>query len=328
MKRIAIIGAGLAGLTLANRLNNETEVQVFEKSRGHGGRMATRVRNGYQFDHGAQFFTARSPAFIDFIQPYMEQGTIARWDARFVELERDKITGRRQWRDDPAHYVAAPNMSALGQAMATRLNVQLETRIDRLQQVQKQWQLYDQHNDMLGEFDWVVLAIPARQAADLLPEQFEGRQLIADKHMLGCYSLMLGFEEPLPLDWDAALIKQANISWACNNNSKPGRPAAYTLLVHATNKWAEANMEMDNDAVIEHLLEETRDVVGLDIDHAAHIDLHRWRYANINRQTGPRAILDTNLQLGAIGDWCIKGRIESAFLSGLDAADKLREIIR
>ncbi|MFZ9092741.1 MAG: NAD(P)-binding protein [Planctomycetaceae bacterium] len=42
MKSVAIIGAGLSGLTLANRLQNRAEVTVFEKSGGFGGRMATR----------------------------------------------------------------------------------------------------------------------------------------------------------------------------------------------------------------------------------------------------------------------------------------------
>ena len=68
MKKVAIIGAGLAGLTLARRLRGFASVTVLEKSRGLGGRMATRRSDNFEFDHGAQFFTARSTAFRDFIK--------------------------------------------------------------------------------------------------------------------------------------------------------------------------------------------------------------------------------------------------------------------
>lgn len=54
MNRLAVIGAGLACLTLARVLAGVAEVQVFEKLRGYGGRIATRYKNGFQFDHGAQ----------------------------------------------------------------------------------------------------------------------------------------------------------------------------------------------------------------------------------------------------------------------------------
>ena len=60
MKKLAIIGSGLSGLTLANHLKDEFDVTVFEKSRGVGGRLATRRVDTYAFDHGAQYFTART----------------------------------------------------------------------------------------------------------------------------------------------------------------------------------------------------------------------------------------------------------------------------
>ncbi|MFN3164316.1 MAG: FAD-dependent oxidoreductase, partial [Pseudohongiellaceae bacterium] len=60
---IAIVGAGLAGIAAARQLAPLADVTVFEKSRGPGGRMATRRAGDFQFDHGAQFFTARTESF-------------------------------------------------------------------------------------------------------------------------------------------------------------------------------------------------------------------------------------------------------------------------
>jgi predicted NAD/FAD-dependent oxidoreductase len=74
MKRIAIIGAGLSGLVLARRLGDIAQVTIFEKFRSVGGRMATRYAHDYEFDHGAQFFTARTLEFREFLQPLVDDG--------------------------------------------------------------------------------------------------------------------------------------------------------------------------------------------------------------------------------------------------------------
>lgn len=326
MTEIAIIGAGMAGLTLAREMKDYASITVFEKSRGYGGRMATRRRGDFQFDHGAQFFTAKTLPFRKFLKPYIDQGTIARWDAHFVEMDRNVVTDSRQWDDEYPHYVAQPGMNALCESMAQSLNVKLDTRVARIEKQSDCWQLLDDNGNILAVVDWVITAVPAGQAADLLPAGCNFKQELYDKPMLGCYSLMLGFERPLPLPWDAALVKHADISWVCNNHTKPGRPEKPTLLVHATNRWAEENMALDDAAVIAHLRRETAEVTGMDLKHAVHTDLHRWRYANISKQWGERSCLDTDMQLGAIGDWCVKGRIESAFQSGQHAAMHLRKL--
>ncbi len=62
-KKIAIIGAGISGLILAQRLKDHADIVVYEKARGVGGRMSTRYADPFYFDHGTQFFTARTDAF-------------------------------------------------------------------------------------------------------------------------------------------------------------------------------------------------------------------------------------------------------------------------
>ena len=67
--RIAVIGAGMAGLACAQELlRADAKVTVFERSRGLGGRLATRRQGDLAFDHGAQFVTARSRPFVGYAQ--------------------------------------------------------------------------------------------------------------------------------------------------------------------------------------------------------------------------------------------------------------------
>jgi photolyase PhrII len=78
--KVAVIGAGVAGLMAARTLNDHgLEVQLFEKSRGLSGRAATRRVDEFQYDHGAQYFTARHPVFRRYVEAWVEQGWVKPW---------------------------------------------------------------------------------------------------------------------------------------------------------------------------------------------------------------------------------------------------------
>ncbi len=325
--RIAVIGAGLSGLVFARSLGDRAQIRIFEKSRGFGGRMATRRYDDFQFDHGAQFFTAKSADFQDFLQPWIDAGVVARWDARFVEFDGGAISGRWNWDEAYPHFVAVPGMNALGRALAESLDVMPSTRVAGLARDADGWRLSDDAGECLGCYDWVVSAIPAVQAKALLPPEFEHLERVETTEMPGCYSLMLGFDTPLPLDWDAALVKDPLISWISVNRSKPGRTGGYTLLIHASNRWAEANMELADEAVIDALRDAAGRTVGEDLATANRVALHRWRYANPGPQKGAPSLVDAGNRLAAIGDWCIRGRIEAAYQSGQDAARRIAALL-
>lgn len=326
--KIAIIGAGLSGLVLAHQLKNRADVTLFEKSRSVGGRLATRYADPYQFDHGAQFYLVKTDAFQNFLQPLIEQGIVENWCADFVEITGTKITGNRKWDESPAHYVSAPKMNALGNHLAQGLNIKLQTQVQPIAPIENHWHLTDDKGESLGEFDWVISTAPAEQSAALLPESFAHYERVKNTKMQGCYALMLGYKQPLVLPWQAALVKQADLSWVSVNSSKPKRDIGYSLQALATNNWADEHMEDDVESVQAHMLAELAKVTGVAVDHADHIALHRWRYANVKKQSGEPSLIDPKSQLGACGDWCIQGRVESAFTSAMHLADTIKLSIK
>ncbi len=322
--RIAVIGAGLSGLVAARSLQQDHDVTVFEKSRGVGGRMATRYQDGFEFDHGAQFFTARSAEFQDFLQPLLQRGVFASWRARFAELDRGAITATRAWGADYPHFVGVPGMNAVGKFLDEGLSVCRNTRVAQLESYKKGWQLRDDGGSDLGRFDWVILALPAAQTRALAPADSNLRDVCDSAAMKSCFAVMLGFEEPLQLPWDAALVRDADISWVSVNSSKPGRPDAFTLVVHSTNAYADAHIDNDIEAVKSHLLAEIFEIVGGKSGSAVFQQLQRWRYANADRRDGPGFFIDEDLRLAACGDWFIRGRVEAAFSSAFSLTQLLR----
>ena len=298
---------------------------IFEKSRSVGGRIATRYTGGCEFDHGAQFFTARSAAFQAFLQPLIEQQVVANWPARYAELERSKVVATRQWDDENPHYVGMPRMNAIGKWLATELDVRLLTTVTRLERRNNRWLLVDAGGSALGEFDWVVVTAPAPQTTALLHASVRIRQHSEVARMHGCFSLMMAFEQPLVLPWQAARVRQADISWVSVNSSKPGREKKFCLVVHSTNAWADAHIDDDDESIITHLLAECVDVMGVDVNKAASCSMHRWRYANINAADGPGCCIDTGMQLAACGDWFIQGRVEAAHTSAVALVEALKK---
>lgn len=327
MTKLAIIGAGLAGLTAARRLKQHANVTLFEKSRGVSGRLSTRRADPYAFDHGAQFFKVRSDAFRACIDPMLQEGIVQRWDARFAEIEDTTIVKKRQWDEEFPHYVGVPGMSAIGKHLGQGLDIRLGTRVVSTQRTGRQWELKDEQGLSLGAYDWLVSSLPAQQASDLLPPSLPFHSALSATKMRGCFALMLGFALPIPIEFDAALIRGRDISWMSLNSSKPGRARACSVLVHSTNEWADAHVEYNRDWIMDHLCEQTSAVIGFDVGNAPHKSVHGWRFANIEKQAGPTHFLSLDQQIGVCGDWLIQGRVEAAFTSGLAMADSLLETL-
>jgi predicted NAD/FAD-dependent oxidoreductase len=316
MYNIAIIGAGIAGLTLANSLKNKYNITIFEKSRGYGGRIATRRYKQHQFDHGAQFFKAKTNEFKQFIKPLIENNVIQRWDARFVEFTKGTVSRQTQWDDELPHYVGYPSMNNIGHALAQDLTIHLNTKVLTVNK-KKYWELFGENNISLGAFDWVVSTLPAKQSNDLLHKFMQ--QTIKEDHITPCYSLMLGLTKQQDLGFDAALVKELDLSWISVDSSKPGRNGKTCLLVHSTNKWATENIELDLELVREHLIKELTKIIT--IPEYELLKVHRWLYANCKKNSGEKYYLNPDFKLAICGDSFLSGRVESAFLSAHHLAE-------
>lgn len=326
MASIAVIGAGLAGLTLARELSEKHDVKIFEKSRGAGGRMSTRRAEPWFFDHGAQYFKAKTARFQAFIKPMLDSGLVVPWEGEIAEFSAGVFTGEGSLSSGEPRYVGAPGMNAVPKYLATGLDLQANTRVSMIQRSDG-WTLFDDHAQSLGDFDWVVSAIPAEQATAILPPEFKGYERISSVRMRGNYTLMLGFEEPISFCHTAAKVKGYDIGWMAVNSNKLGRDGGYSLVIQSTPEFADKHIDGDRSWVMNHLIEQASELVYLDLSIAPHKVIHGWKYAGIEPQAGSSHHLDTDLQLASCGDWHIEGKVEAAVTSGLDLADAMLKAI-
>jgi predicted NAD/FAD-dependent oxidoreductase len=145
--------------------------------------------------------------------------------------------------------------------------------------------------------------------------------------MQPCFALMLGYDQPKPFDWDAAFVSKSILSWVSVNSSKPNRGELFTIVAMSKNDWAHENFEREESSVMAEMLTELERISEMKLDDAVYINLKRWKYANAFRKDEPLELIDYDTQLACCGDWCISGKIESAFMSSLVLAQKLKDVM-
>ncbi len=335
-QRVAVVGAGLAGLTCARVLaDHNIDVTVFEKSRGLGGRCATRRDGPWRFDHGAQYFTIRDSRLLPHIHAWQQQGVIASWQGSLAVRENGAWqaakAGVRRW-------VAVPGMSALGAHLAQDLEVQLNTAVTHIQREGRQWRLVADGGADLGTYDVVLACVPSPQAQALLaPVAPALAASAAEAVMFPTWATMVVLNARPQLPWDGAFLNDDPVlGWISRDASKPGRPADETWVLHATRAWSLAHLEDDQQSVARAMSDAFTAVLGNDVGHddsqgnapqpvpgVVHSVAHRWRFALPDPVTADAALYDGALGIGAGGDWCGGPRVEGALLSGVALAGRV-----
>lgn len=325
--RVAVIGAGIAGLACADALAAAgNAVTLFDKGRAPGGRMSTRRveadadadRRTLRFDHGAQYFTARDAGFVDQVLRWEADGAAARWP----------IAGEDAW-------VGTPGMNSPARDLAARLDVVSGVRIDALRRADDGWRLEGADGrgadggraEGRGPFDAALVAVPAEQAAPLLRPLHPGfAEVAARVRSDPCWTVMAAFAERIATD--RTVVRDAGaIGWAARDSDKPGRSEAECWVVQANADWSARHLEDAPDAVAPVLLAMLFAELGIREAAPTYLSAHRWRYARSGRAgggaDGTGALWDASLGLGACGDWLIAPRVEAAWRSGRRLAERM-----
>ncbi|MCU0313918.1 MAG: FAD-dependent oxidoreductase [Solirubrobacteraceae bacterium] len=282
--RIAVIGAGVAGLACAAELTaGGAEVTVFEKSRGPGGRTSTRRTEAGAFDHGC---------------PGLVHGA---WllELAPLGLEHAEFAGRE---------VPVPAMSALCRALAAGLDVRAGVRVERISREEGGAGLLGEDGAALGIFERVAVTAPAPQAAELLADaapDLAARAL--EVEYAPCWAAMAAWDAPLAIAEDhlADGAPGTPLAWAVRESAKPGRAPGERWTIQAGPGWSLGRLDDEPRAVALDL------VAALGVaGHAGPLPAptflaaHRWRYARAVAPLAAPCLVDEEAGIGAAGDWC------------------------
>lgn len=315
MAKVAVVGAGIAGLSCARALMDAGhQVRMFEKSRGMGGRMATRRTAHGSYDHGAQYFTARSPAFQAQLKTWLAAGLVAPYAGRIAQIKAGEM---QLLAPAEPRFVATPAMNTLCRALGTDMSIELECQVTAITPGENGWRLSWDDGGESG-FDAVGLAIPAVQAVPLCAAAPDLAGRAGAAAYAPCWTAMVRFAQAPGVAFDAAFVDDPVLGWVMRDASRPGRAAGERWVLQANAQWSQLHLEAAATDIAPQLAAAFRTLAG----HApvpVEMVAHRWRYA-LTAGTGTGCLWDAGRRIGACGDWCADGRIEGAWLSGAKLA--------
>jgi renalase len=321
---IAIIGTGIAGLSAARALRDAGHaVQLFDKSRGSGGRMSSKRSDAGALDMGAQYFTARDRRFVNEVQRWQSNGWAEQWKPQLYNFKSGQLTPSP---DEQIRWVGTPRMSAITRALLDDLPVQFGCRITEVFQGKHHWNLLDADGGNHGPFSHVIIATPAPQATALLAAAPKLASAAAGVKMDPTWAIALAFDKPLETPMEGCFVQDSPLDWLARNRSKPGRDASLdTWVLHATSAWSKEHLDLSKEAVIEHLHGAFAELLQSAMPAPSFSLAHRWLYARPSSAHEFGVLADADLGLYVCGDWCLSGRVEGAWLSGQEAARRLIE---
>lgn len=327
-QNIAIIGAGLAGSVLADRLQQAGHnVTVYDKSRGTGGRIsACRTQSG-SADLGAPFFPA--PETSEHFQQWLQQRQgLDLWQANCMDFSGEK-------HPDYVCFSMSPRQNSLCRNLIENCTFIPQARVGLIwPETEAETDVVvvrDDRGQRLASYDTLIVATPAQQAAPILEAipRFANRAQQTDYD--SCWISVIEIADKLETDAELILGEHPVLKRCTKDSAKPGRSGnsdRVTWVLEANPIWSKANLAAEPTDVEKILLEAFKSCLT---ECSSHVKLsptfsrtHRWLYSRHQANRSADSFLwDENCQIGVCGDWLASGDLEGAWQSATDLADHL-----
>jgi renalase len=339
--RVCIVGAGICGLWLANRIlqsekfksDSSSSVFLLEKSRSVGGRMATRRFDSGHFNHGAQFYSLKA-AVRPLHKKWLAEGLVEPW---YVH------NGVERFR-------SCLGMTALAKSLSTDLDIKLNQKAMKMARTNEGLQIYSEAADatkfaegaQLEErsfekitFDILILTTPLPQAiefierSDILLSQNPIRNIIPKIRSINYSPAIVallenvkmpvqsesvlglsGYIENTPNHEGAERLQPLDIFSISEQFSK-GEQKAWAVTM--TPEFSERYFEAEELTVLSYVTDKLNVLVpGISYQK---MQIKKWRYANPS-STYPELFLELTdgiyLAGDAFGGPSINGAVRSA----------------
>lgn len=321
--RIAVIGAGIAGLVAARDLSDAGhEVVVFEKSRGLGGRMAARrSEGGAVVDHGLPVLDVPRDGVL---AGYVVE--LATDDLVEVDAPGQPVPGRST--EGAPQLAWASGMTRLPKALAHGLEVVTDTRVAAIRADGEMLEVAQDQGNTLGTYDWVIVTAPGAQAADLLDHSPRGAVRAADLRAVP-YDLavmVLAGVAVAPPEWFAHRPLTGPITYVTSETAKERAPVdgVASFVVRLDPDVSERLMEASDAAVLAEALPALAKVLGKPAATPAWTQVKRWRYSTARDRLDQQVMNPEGTRVLVAGDAVAAGpRMEDVAATGQWAARRI-----
>ncbi len=309
--KIAIIGSGIAGITLAKKLKDNFEVIIFEKSRGVGGRLSTRRNNSFYFNHGCPSFTANSKSFFKLIKELTLKKCL-------IKLEN------KNFPNNEILYRGFPNMNSFLKVLSSDLVINFNNEVSKVIKKENYWLVFNNFDKLVGQFDGVLISIPSFQAASIIPDNISFKEIINSIKMTSCFTILIGYWDKKnnlseqEINVESNEIKKIVLQKILNNNLN-----YFSIVVYVNEDWTKRNFDHDREKVMEFFTQKTISILNLTKDQIIVTDIQRWKYSQVQQNNSYNFFFDEKKFVGICGDWCLDGNVEGAYISASNLANSV-----
>lgn len=308
---VAVIGAGMTGLTAASRIQESGyRVVVLEKDRRPGGRLASCRLNSATVDHGAQFITARSAEFIRTMKDLSVKGVAGKW------FEGSTGKGHIRWK-------GVPCMNSIPNALAGKLDVRFGVDVTALRWESRLW-IISGENGSTFTVNGVVMTPPVPQSLKIFDAgggslQEDIREELESISYHRCIAVIAVLTGPSVVGTPGGVApSNGPISWIADNYVK-GVSSVPALTIHATPKYSYEHWDEDAQQAGRKLVDAAEKWIRSEV---AQVRVCRWRYSRPAHSHSSRSLM-VQPPLVFAGDGFGGPRVEGAFLSGVSAAESI-----
>ncbi len=347
MIEIAIIGAGIAGLTCAQQLQQAGKtVVLIDKSRGLGGRLATRRLAGTHADHGVCYLRAKD----DYRSVHELSACAERLRQRFQHWIDELVSAGilRVWTNGIHHLTAAGELqpppkfapcyaaplgaTSIAKYLGQDLEIIGNQLITSISPIANGWQLSS------GDPRWsltaaqVIVATPPAQALAITREAIDSTCLqqlssVRFSRSITAIAIYPASQQTAAttIQWRGVQsIDHPTLAWIGLDSSKQLTPTQPVLVIQSSAAFAEQHFDAPDLAVIGQQLLAAASLIIQPLHAPELVQVHRWGYAFAQNPLSIQFLTArTASPLYFGGDWCGGNRVESAYRSGLALADRI-----
>jgi predicted NAD/FAD-dependent oxidoreductase len=339
-----IVGAGIAGLSLARELRTHGRTSVvLERARGVGGRCATRRIEGQPVDHGLAFLHGRSAQFLAALSGARDGAAIEDWPR--VRQGTGVPCQPQSFDPTDTRFAPAVGVSSFAKHLALGLDLRLESHVESLTLAASSgaqptgiWEVELASGEHLRS-KTVALTMPAPSVLALLrnidpppPALASLLPVLRLIHVLPCLTVIARYPTGTPIPpWEASYPQETGaIHTILHDSSKRPDTARIMLVIQARPAFSQAHLDTPPDTWARTLLEEAAFLHGEWVGAPDLVQPHRWRNARVapgSQLASPLvATCDDGAVLGIAGDGLhAEGGVEGAYLSGIALAARLMD---
>ena len=319
MKDFCILGAGVAGSSIARLLSKKYSVEVFDKARGPGGRASNRkyIKN-LSFDHGLQYISPINNKFSNTIKKLKNLGVLREWGGNHIDFTLKN-------RIKKIKYIGKKSNTDMCKYLLKNIKTNYLSNIKKISFNSQFWKIYLENKKIIN-FKYIILTCPYPQVKKIAGKYIKKK---IEVKMEPNITLMVAYKKGVNLPISSIKFNDKMLGWAGNENSKKSFKSKKNLwTLQSTYLWANKKIDKNRENKklnTKIMIEQFFKLTGIKKTKVLFSLNHGWKYSSNSKPLRIKSYWNSSLNLGVCADWFVGPRLESGWISAQDLFNKINK---